>query len=486
MELGDVDKSLRAIDRYAAVAAEFRQSRHLWPVPLMRAMYATAQGRGADAARLLAEARAIAASDPEPIAQAVLAWHALAQVVHFERVDEVDAVNAEHDRSFRLQIGTHGHIAETMLRLGRIALLARFGGDTTEVNRLLDSLPWEVGFLHKEPTNIISIAEPIAIARNTTLAALLHPAAVAAGERVGSWGRTGFVCTGPAERARALFAGTLGRHDEAIDCLERAATRNQQLGFRLFLGDVRCWQAHYLAARRGSGDEARARAGLAAAEEAARAYNRRDSCCASPRCAPPWSGRARGCAGVTSRAGDAALPARRAAEERRFTLTREGDYWAVTDATVTVRIRDARGMQMLAELIAAPRRDVHALALMGADGDGSDSGDAGELLDKEAIAEYRARLRALEDDLSEAESWNDAGRAARARAERDAIAAELARGVGLGGRGRRASAAAERARVNVQRRIRGAIKMIGQNLPALGAYLEGTVKTGTFCSYEPF
>ena len=123
----------------------------------------------------------------------------------------------------------------------------------------------------------------------------------------------------------------------------------------------------------------------------------------------------------------------------RFTLTREGDYWAVTDASVTVRIRDARGMQMLAELIAAPRRDVHALALMGADGDGADGGDAGELLDKEAIAEYRARLRALEDDLSEAESWNDAGRAARARAERDAIAAELARGVGLGGRGRRAS-----------------------------------------------
>jgi hypothetical protein len=74
---------------------------------------------------------------------------------------------------------------------------------------------------------------------------------------------------------------------------------------------------------------------------------------------------------------------------------------------------------------------------------------------------------------------------ARARAERDAIANELSRGVGLGGRARRASAAAERARVNVQRRVRGAIKMIGQNLPELGAYLERTVRTGTFCSYEP-
>ena len=131
---------------------------------------------------------------------------------------------------------------------------------------------------------------------------------------------------------------------------------------------------------------------------------------------------------------------------------------------------------------------MHALALMGADGDGSDSGDAGELLDKEAIAEYRARLRALEDDLSEAESWNDAGRAARARAERDAIAAEAsARGVGLGGRGRtrvRRRRAGTRERSTPPPAAR--IKMIGQNLPALGAYLEGTVKTGTFCSYEPF
>ena len=296
MELGDVDKSLRAIDRYAAVAAEFRQSRHLWPVPLMRAMYATAQGRGADAARLLAEARAIAASDPEPIAQAVLAWHALAQVVHSNGSTRSTRSTRSTTAPSALQIGTHGHIAETMLRLGRIALLARFGGDTTEVNRLLDSLPWEVGFLHKEPTNIISIAEPIAIARNTTLAALLHPAAVAAGERVGFWGRTGFVCTGPAERARALFAGTLGRHDEAIDCLERAATRNQQLGFRLFLGDVRCWQAHYLR-RAGAAVTKRAPAPAWPRRKRPRAPTTcRDSCCASPRCAPPGRGRARGCA----------------------------------------------------------------------------------------------------------------------------------------------------------------------------------------------
>ena len=97
----------------------------------------------------------------------------------------------------------------------------------------------------------------------------------------------------------------------------------------------------------------------------------------------------------------------------------------------------------------------------------------------------RRRLRELEDELSEAEGWADTGRAARARAERDAIADELARGVGMGGRGRRAGAAAERARVNVQRRIRGAIRKIADSLPELGTYLDRAVKTGTFCSYEP-
>ena len=69
--------------------------------------------------------------------------------------------------------------------------------------------------------------------------------------------------------------------------------------------------------------------------------------------------------------------------------------------------------------------------------------------------------------------------------ERAAIARELAQGVGLGGRARRTGGAAERARTNVQRRIRGAIRKIGESIPALGAYLDRTVRTGTFCATSP-
>jgi hypothetical protein len=177
-------------------------------------------------------------------------------------------------------------------------------------------------------------------------------------------------------------------------------------------------------------------------------------------------------------------PAKKQERAPQFTLHREGDYWSVAVGSDVCRIKDGRGIQMLAELCSHPGREFHVLTLMGSD-DAAD-GDAGALLDDEAIADYRARVAELDEELAEADSWADPARAAKARAERDAIAAELARAVGLGGRERRAGNAAERARTNVQRRIRGTIRKIAESLPGLGAYLERAVKTGTFCSYEPY
>ncbi len=480
LEAGDMDKSQLAAEAYAAVAAEFRQSRHLWPVPLIRAMYATVEGRAAEAAHKLSEARALAARDVEPITGVVLAWHAAGQVIAFERIEAVDEVTAEFERTFMLP--THAKIARAWMDFGRALLLGRFSDDPLEIDRQLGRLPWEIPFFRSEPSTMMFAAEPVAMAGNTKLAALLHPRLSAGVHRVGSSGRAGFTCSGPGERALALYAGTLGRFDEAIELLERAVVRDEQLGFRLLIGDARCWQAHYLAMRRGPGDAERAHVCLSEAEHAARVYELRRL---AARLARVRTELAAGPAPAGG--GRAAVPAPSLSPAApRFSLAREGDYWAVTAGTVTVRIRDARGMQMLADLVTAPGREMHVLALMGADGEGADAGDAGEMLDAEAVAEYRQRVRDLEEEIAEAESWSDPGRSARARAERDAIASELARGLGLGGRARRAGAAAERARVNVQRRIRGAIKKIGESLPELAAYLDRAVRTGTFCSYEPF
>ena len=107
------------------------------------------------------------------------------------------------------------------------------------------------------------------------------------------------------------------------------------------------------------------------------------------------------------------------------------------------------------------------------------------ILDEEARRQYRARVLELEEDLEEAESWNDPARADRARQELDFIQQELSQAVGLGGRERKVGSAAERARVNVQRRIRDAIRRIESHHPGLAKHLARSVRTGTYCAYEP-
>jgi hypothetical protein len=172
---------------------------------------------------------------------------------------------------------------------------------------------------------------------------------------------------------------------------------------------------------------------------------------------------------------------------------------------LVVRLRDAKGLRYLAELLAHPGREFHAMDLEAADRQpapaaprGSrlaggerelavrpDTGDAGVLLDATAKAAYRTRVRELRAELEEAEAFHDLGRAAHIRAELDFLVAELARAVGLGGRDRRAASHAERARLNVTRSIRAAMAHIARDHPSLGRHLAATIRTGRYCSYNP-
>jgi predicted ATPase len=190
---------------------------------------------------------------------------------------------------------------------------------------------------------------------------------------------------------------------------------------------------------------------------------------------------------------------------RNNLFRREGEYWTVSYDGSVVRLRDAKGMRYLAQLMAHPGREFHAIDLDAADRQpapagalGStpwggerelamrpDLGDAGVLLDATAKAAYRTRIRELRADLEEAESFNDQARAADVRAELDFLVAELARAVGLGDRDRRAASHAERARLNVTRAIRAAMANLARENPALGRHLAATIRTGRYCSYNP-
>jgi hypothetical protein len=186
------------------------------------------------------------------------------------------------------------------------------------------------------------------------------------------------------------------------------------------------------------------------------------------------------------------------------TLRRDGDFWTVITPQGSTHVRDAKGMRHLATLLAQPGRPIHVLDLAAGNpagtgfGDLDDVdpgeagvgfvvgfGDAGEVLDDAAKDAYRRRLSELEESIGEAERFNDIGRAAQLSAERDMLIEQLAQAVGLGGRDRRAVSASERARVNVTRAIRSAIRKIGELDRDAGHYLDATVVTGTYCVFDP-
>jgi hypothetical protein len=173
--------------------------------------------------------------------------------------------------------------------------------------------------------------------------------------------------------------------------------------------------------------------------------------------------------------GSAALP---------FELIREGELWTIR-ADTTFHLRDSRGLSILAQLVQHPRREVHATDLVAPGGEQGHVEDAGEVLDARAIAAYKRRLIDLREAEAEAVQHGDGYRAARVRDEMEALASELAQGVGLGGRGRKASSTAEKARINVRKRLLDVFTRIGEHSPALAKHLKQSIKTGSFCSYDP-
>ncbi len=147
----------------------------------------------------------------------------------------------------------------------------------------------------------------------------------------------------------------------------------------------------------------------------------------------------------------------------------QGDCWLVGAGAAPACLRDAPGLHDVARLLAARGKPVHVTDLLAA--------DRGQpWLDGRARADCAARLGELAAEAAEAEAGGDAVRAALARAERDSIAA-LAGGDG--------GDIFDRARRAVATRIRISLDQVERLEPAVGSHLRASIRTGTFCSYEP-
>jgi AAA ATPase-like protein len=296
---------------------------------------------------------------------------------------------------------------------------------------------------------------------------------------------------GPVARYLGVTATTFGDLDGAAAHLDAAKASATRAGARILGPILRIDEARLAMARAGDADYARASELLEDAERLAVELGA--------------DGQAEFARSMLRERGTEGTPDPAPAPEPETTATAtmqsEGDVWVIDYEGRSVRVRDSKGLRYLARLLSSPGVEIHALDLFGAAAvrgvsrgaaldagiearPGGDGG-TGPALDAEAKAAYRARLEELQGELEEAESFNDPERAARAREELEFVANELSGAMGLGGRDRESGSNAERARVNATRSIRGVMKRIAGYDAALGRELEATVRTGTFCAYEP-
>ena len=477
MELGDWVGADMELAVHARLAAELRDPLHLWYVPLFQASRALLEGQLQDAERLAHEAFEVGRGTQPQNAAQLYAVQLLGLRAEQGRLDEVAPSLAEFGRRYPAAPvwRAAATFAEAML------------GHTDAARRGFESLC--AGGMAEIPRD----AEWLA-----TLAFLIR-----AGARIGDARRTGAlgeqlepyvdraviagraaICLGPVARYAGIAAAAAGRLDLAIAHLERALAMSRRWGaeptiaaIRLELADAleQAGDARSAARARGLRDEGLALArrlelgGLQPAEVVAEAP-------------------------LPSHVGSAVLGP--------WAFYRRGDIWTIGPAGAQIQLRHAKGLTHVARLLAAPHVEFHALDLVagpavrgevesavaigaGLEIRGQGGGDVGPVLDSEAKTAYRLRIEELQDVIDEAESFNDPERASVARDELAFVARELAAAVGLGGRDRKTGSDAERARVNVTRAIRTALKRIAELDPKLGRRLGTEIKTGTFCVYVP-
>ncbi|HWC25340.1 MAG TPA: AAA family ATPase [Solirubrobacteraceae bacterium] len=499
IELGDWVGADIELAVHARLAEELRDPLHLWYVPLLQATRALLEGRLVDAERLAGEAFAIGRRTQAQNAAQLYAVQLFALRAEQDRLADVEQALEEFSRRYPAAPVWRAAAAFALAVLGR----------TEDARRAFEALT--AGGVAEVPRDgewlatlalLVRTGARIGDARRTAvLGELLAPYA----ERSVLAGR-GAICLGPVSRFAGIAAATAGRTDEAIEYLEHALATARRWGAEPMVAAIRLELADAIErSRSGSGaDDRRVRELRAGGLEAAQRLKLAGLQEAGP------VGRAPG--DVAPEPGDAArtpvlaVGVDESSGLRAWSFYRRGDIWTIGPPEQRMQLRDVKGLTHIARLLAAPRVEFHALDLVGAApspvrgggpaaaalavGAGIEvrargDSDAGPALDGQAKAAYRARIAELYEEIDEAESFNDPERAARAREELDFVARELAGAVGLHGRDRKTGSDAERARVNVTRAIRTALKRVSEHDAVLGRRLGAAIRTGTFCVYEP-
>jgi len=464
-ELGDTLGARAAIEACTRLAERLGQPQLQWQAASFLAMQALFEGRFDDASRHRAKARALGARAADPNADKSLRLQEFEQLRVRGEFEQLAAMIPQVEADFAADAN-----AALLANVIACGALAR-SGRAPEVRAHLrpDALESVLAVgdrtLLEALADVATTVDDAAMARRVLASFSETPSVLVNGGLMGrTWG-------GPVARALGCLRAYLGDMQQARRDFE-LARRTAETAKAL---PQLAWCAY---------DEARWCSRDPASLEQQRALLEQSLEIAERLGMPGLVRAARdtlaAAGGAAPREGRPALASAAAPIE----LAREGEVWTLRCGQVSLKLRDGRGTRILAMLVADPYREFHALELMEAT-PARGLGDAGEVLDEAAKLAYRQRIRELESEIDEAESHHDQGRLERLRAELSFVGDELGRCLGLGGRTRRAGSAAERARVNVQRRLKAVLEKIAKYDAALGRRLSRSIRTGTFCSYEP-
>jgi len=161
--------------------------------------------------------------------------------------------------------------------------------------------------------------------------------------------------------------------------------------------------------------------------------------------------------------------------------------WVLKYEGKMVLMQNAGGMHYLARLLAEPERTIPAAFLLAAEAGGDPralTGISHQLVDKQAMAEYKQRYSDAEEELEEAKKRSDQSRIPKLQSEIEKLGAEIVRLSGLGGK-IRSKSDADRARRSVSAAVKRAIDSIRNEHNRLGQHLRNSVSSGFIFCYAP-
>ena len=474
LEIGDMASAYRELEETERIAVELRQPAQGWLPASIRVSLALLEGQYGSAEDLMSLSHYQRARTNRSDAVMAYALHAFQVAREQARLDDVQTLLAESAREFVWY--PHLRCALTVLHceLGHVRA-ARTAFDELAADDFA-VLPFDNKWLFA----MSLLSEAACLLGDSHRAQVLYESLLPYWDR--NAGAAGDGSMGSVSRPLGLLATTLGRLGDATRHFEQALEQNERLGARPFVAHTQHELGVLLANRGSYGDSDRAgellSAALATSIELGMSALHRKVTAALEQSSAVTAG------------GEPALSDRASTDAGTFRL--EGEYWTIVYGDGVVRLKDSKGMRVLARLLAEPGRPHASLDLerLGTPGDdalahAAASGDAGELIDEEARRAYRSRLAELRRAIDEVDAVAGAEQVGAMQEEMDFITRELSRALGLGGRSRHAGSTAERARLNVTRAVKSALRRIEAADATLAAHLEATVRTGTVCVYMP-